>query len=131
LKPKQPDDDREAGVLIQVLNTRRFAMPKYLIQASYTAEGVQGLLKDGGSKRKAAAEQAIKGLGGRLEVFYFAFGDTDVFAIADAPDNMSAAAVSLAVTASGAVHAKTTVLMTPEEMDQATKRSVSYRPPGK
>src|SRR5437667_6936371 len=55
-------------------------MPKYLIQASYTAEGVQGLLKDGGSKRKAAAEQAIKGLGGRLEVFYFAFGDTDVFA---------------------------------------------------
>jgi len=70
-------------------------MPKYLIQASYTAEGVQGLLKDGGSKRRAAAEQAIKGLGGRLEAFYFAFGDTDVFAIADAPDNMSAAAVSL------------------------------------
>ena len=106
-------------------------MPKYLIQASYTAEGVKGLLKDGGSKRRAAAEQAIKGLGGRLEAFYFAFGDTDVFAIADAPDNMSAAAVSLAVTAAGAVRAKTTVLMTPEEMDQATKKSVSYRPPGK
>ena len=62
-------------------------MPKYLIQASYTADGVQGLLKDGGLKRRAAAEQAIKGLGGRLEAFYFAFGDTDVFAIADAPDN--------------------------------------------
>ena len=106
-------------------------MPKYLIQASYTAEGVQGLLKDGGSKRRAAAEQAIKGLGGRLEAFYFAFGDTDVFAIADAPDNMSAAAVSLVVTASGAVHARTTVLMTPEEMDQATQKSVSYRPPRK
>ena len=106
-------------------------MPKYLIQASYLAEGVQGLLKDGGSKRRAAAEQAIKGLGGALEAFYFAFGDTDVFAIADAPDNMSAAAVSLAVSASGAVHTKTTVLLTPEEMDQATKKSVSYRPPGR
>ena len=106
-------------------------MPKYLLHASYTAEGVQGLLKDGGSKRRAAAEQAIKGLGGRLEGFYFAFGDTDVFAIADAPDNISAAAVSLAVTASGLVRTKMTVLMTPEEMDQATKKSVSYRPPGK
>ena len=106
-------------------------MPKYLIQASYTAEGVRGLLKDGGSKRRAAAEQAIKSLGGRLEAFFFAFGDTDVFAIADAPDNMSAAAVSLVVTASGAVHARTTVLMTPEEMDQATQKSVSYRPPGR
>lgn len=106
-------------------------MPKYLIQASYTRDGVQGLLKDGGSKRKAAAEQAIKGLGGTLEVFYFAFGDTDVFAIADAPDNLSVAAISLAVSASGAVQTKTTVLMTPEEMDQATKKSVSYRPPGR
>ena len=105
-------------------------MPKYLIQASYSAEGVKGLLKDGGSKRRAAAEAAIKGLGGKLEAFYFAFGDTDVFALADAPDNISAAAVSLAVSASGAVHAKITVLLTPEEMDEATKKSVSYRPPG-
>lgn len=106
-------------------------MPKYLIQASYTADGVKGLLKDGGSKRRAAAEGAIKGLGGKLESFYFAFGDTDVFAIADAPDNISAAAVSLAVSASGLVHARTTALLTPEEMDQATKKSVSYRPPEK
>ena len=106
-------------------------MAKYLVQASYTTDGVQGLLKDGGSKRRAAAEQAIKGLGGTLEAFYYAFGDTDVFAIADAPDNQSAAAVSLAVTASGALRAKITVLMTPEEMDQATKKSVSYRPPGR
>lgn len=105
-------------------------MPKYLVQASYSAEGVKGLLKDGGSKRRAAAEAAIKGLGGKLEAFYFAFGDTDVFALADAPDNISAAAVSLAVSASGAVHAKITVLLTPEEMDEATKKSVSYRPPG-
>lgn len=105
-------------------------MPKYLIQASYTAEGVKGLLKDGGSKRRAAAAEAVKGLGGSLEAFYYAFGDTDVFAIADAPDNISAAAVSLAVTASGAVQAKTTVLLTPEEMDQVVKKTVNYRPPG-
>jgi uncharacterized protein with GYD domain len=106
-------------------------MPKYLIQASYTVDGIQGLLKDGGSKRKAAAEQAIKGLGGRIEAFYFAFGDADAVVIADAADNQSAAAASLAVTASGAVRTKITVLLTPEEMDQATKKSVSYRPPGR
>ena len=106
-------------------------MPRYLLQASYTTEGIRGLLKDGGSKRRAAAEQAIKSLGGRLEVFYFAFGDTDAFVIAEAPDNISAAAVALAIGASGAVHAKTTVLLTPEEMDQATKKTVSYSPPGR
>jgi uncharacterized protein with GYD domain len=106
-------------------------MPKYLIQASYTVDGIQGLLKDGGSKRRAAAEQAINGLGGSIEAFYFAFGDADGVVIVDAPDNQSAAAVSLAVTASGAVRTKITVLMTPEEMDQATKKSVSYRPPGR
>ena len=71
-----------------------------------------------------------QGLGGTLEAFYFAFGDTDVFALADAPDNITAAAVSLAVSASGAVHTKITALLTPEEVDQATKKSVSYRPPG-
>jgi uncharacterized protein with GYD domain len=106
-------------------------MPKYLIQASYTAEGIRGLMKDGGSKRRAAAEAAVKGVGGKLEVFYFAFGETDVYAIADVPDNASAAAISLAVTGSGAVNARTTVLMTPEEMDQATKKTISYGPPGR
>ena len=106
-------------------------MPKYMIQASYTAEGVRGLMKDGGSKRRAAAESAVKGVGGKLESFYFAFGDTDVYAIADVPDNASAAAVSLAVTGSGAVNAKTIVLMTPEEMDQATKKTINYGPPGR
>jgi uncharacterized protein with GYD domain len=106
-------------------------MAKYLFQASYTQDGIKGLLKDGGSQRRAAAEAAIKGVGGKLEAFYFAFGDTDAFAIAEAPDNVSAAAVSLAVCASGAVHAKTTVLMTPEEMDAATQKTVSYRAPGR
>ena len=105
-------------------------MPKYLFQASYTVEGVKGLLKDGGTGRRAAIEQTIKGLGGKLEAVYFAFGQDDVFVIVDAPDNMSVAAVSLAVTASGAANVRTTVLLTPEEMDQATKKTVSYRPPG-
>lgn len=105
-------------------------MPKYLVEASYTVEGTKGLLKDGGSKRRAAAEAAIKSLGGKLEAFHFAFGATDVFAIVEMPDNVSAAAVSLAITASGAVTLRTTVLLTPEEMDQATKKTVSYRPPG-
>ena len=106
-------------------------MPKYLYQASYTAEGTKGLLKDGGTKRRAAVEEMAKAVGGKLEAFYYAFGGSDVFVIVDAPDNASAAAVSLAVNASGAVQLKTTVLFTPEEMDQATKKSVSYRPPGK
>ncbi len=105
-------------------------MPKYLFQASYTVDGVKGLPKDGGSKRRTAIEETIKGLGGKLEAVYFAFGEDDVFVIVDAPDNVSVAAVSLVVTASGAGHVKTTVLLTPEEMDQASKKTIKYRPPG-
>jgi uncharacterized protein with GYD domain len=81
-------------------------MPKYLLQVSYTAEGAKGVLKDGSSKRRAAAEQAAKTAGARIEEFYFAFGDTDSFVIADAPDHAAMAAVSLAVAASGAAHIK-------------------------
>jgi uncharacterized protein with GYD domain len=88
-------------------------------------------MKDGGSKRRAAAESAVKGVGGKLEAFYFALGETDVYAVADVPDNASAAAISLAVSGSGAVNARTTVLMTPEEMDQATKKTINYAPPGR
>jgi uncharacterized protein with GYD domain len=106
-------------------------MPKYLVQASYTTAGAQGLLKEGGTKRRAAVEALMKGLGGKVEAFYFAFGDADAFVIVDGPDNVTAAAVSLAVNASGAVSTKTTVLLTPEEIDQAAKKSVNYRPPGK
>ena len=105
-------------------------MPKYLLQASYTVEGTKGLLKDGGSKRRAVVEELLKGLGGRLEAFYFAFGKTDVYAIIDAPDSATVAGASLAINATGAVSVKTTVLMTPEEMDQATKKNVSYKAPG-
>ena len=105
-------------------------MAKYLIEASYTSEGAKGLLKDGGSKRRAAAEQAIKTAGGKLEAFYFAFGNRDAFVIVDAPDHATIVATSLAINASGAVRTRTTVLLTPEEIDQATKKSVKYTAPG-
>ena len=105
-------------------------MPKYLIQASYTQQGVQGLLKEGGSSRRAHIEQVLKGLGGKLEAFYYAFGDSDVYVIVDVPDQTTATAVSLTVGASGSVSLKTTVLIEPEEVDAASKKSVSYRPPG-
>ena len=105
-------------------------MAKYLITASYTAEGAKGLLKDGGTKRRQAAEQAIKSSGGKLEAFYFAFGDSDAFVIIDAPDHATVAATSVAINASGAVRTKTVVLLTPEEIDQAVKKGISYRAPG-
>ena len=105
-------------------------MPRYLAHASYTVEGLKGLLKDGGTKRREVIEQLAKGLGGKLEAFYYAFGDDDVFAILDFPDNVSAMAVSMAISASGGATVKTTVLITPEEVDQATKKTVDYRPPG-
>jgi uncharacterized protein with GYD domain len=105
-------------------------MAKYLLTASYTAEGAKGLLKDGGSARRAAAEQAIKSTGGKLEAFYFAFGEHDAYVIIDAPDNASIVAASLAINASGAVKTKTTVLLTPEDIDQATKKGVTYKAPG-
>ena len=106
-------------------------MAKYLLQVSYTAEGAKGVLKDGGTKRRAAAQAVVKSLGGKLETFYFAFGDTDVFAIVDFPDAASAAAASLAVAASGAVTSKLTVLLTPDEIDASAKKSPKYVPPGR
>ena len=105
-------------------------MPKYLVQASYVGEGLQGLLKEGGSSRKKTVETVIKGMGGTLESFYYAFGEYDVLGIAEMPDNVTAAAFSLAINASGTIQARTTVLMTPEEVDQAVKKTVNFRPPG-
>lgn len=105
-------------------------MAKYLLQSSYTGEGLKGLLQEGGSGRRAAAEQAVASLGGKLEAFYFAFGEPDVFIIVDLPDSVSAIALSLAVNAAGAANVKTTVLITPEEMDQGTRKNVTYRRPG-
>jgi uncharacterized protein with GYD domain len=105
-------------------------MPKYLLKVSYTADGAKGLLKDGGSKRRAAAQAMVESLGGRLEAFYFAFGACDVFAVADLPDAATAAAGSIALSASGAVTSEVTVLLTAEEVDAAARKTPRYTPPG-
>jgi uncharacterized protein with GYD domain len=105
-------------------------MPKYLLEVKYTLEGVQGVVAKGGSARKAAAQAAAKSVGGKLEGFYFAFGDTDVVTIADLPDNTAAAGLALAVTAGGGASVRTVVLLTPDEIDAATQKSVKYSPPG-
>lgn len=106
-------------------------MPKYMFQANYVNEGAKGLLKEGGSIRRAAVEKAAQSLGGKLDAFYFAFGDVDAYVIVDLPDNAAAAAMALAVNSSGTAATKTIVLMTPEELDIAVKKTPSYRPPGK
>jgi uncharacterized protein with GYD domain len=105
-------------------------MPKFLVTASYTAEGAKGVLKDGGTKRRQAAEAAVKSAGGKLDGFYFAFGENDAYLIVDAPDHATVAAVALTVNASGAVRTNTTVLMTPDEIDQAAKKNTTYKAPG-
>jgi uncharacterized protein with GYD domain len=104
-------------------------MAKYMLKASYTVEGTKGLMKSGGSARRAAVKKTIEGIGGKLECFYYMFGDADAFAIVDVPDVVSIAAVSLAINASAGAHVSTTVLLTPEEIDAAAKKSVSYQPP--
>ena len=105
-------------------------MSKYLIQASYNADGAKGLLKEGGSARKAAVQKVVESLGGTLEAFYFAYGDVDAYVIVDMPEETAGLAVSLAVNASGAVRATTIPLIAPEAIDAAAKRSVTYRAPG-
>ena len=105
-------------------------MAKYLIKASYTAEGVKGLAKEGGSSRRALVQKMVEGLGGKLETFYFSYGESDVVLICDLPDAASAIAISLAVNAAGAVHASTTPLISVDELDAARKKSVGYRAPG-
>jgi uncharacterized protein with GYD domain len=105
-------------------------MPKFLFEASYTQDGVKGVQSAGGSSRRDAIASMTEGLGGKLEAFYFAFGDTDAYVIVDVPDTEVATAVALAVNASGGATVKTVVLLTAEEVDAAAQRSVDYRPPG-
>ena len=105
-------------------------MAKYLIEARYVGEGIKGLLKEGGSSRRQAVDKLLASVGGKVESFYFGFGDVDAYVVVDVPDNMTAAAIALTVGASGSVQVKTTVLMTPEEVDAATKKSPVYRAPG-
>jgi len=106
-------------------------MAKYLFEARYTPEGAKGVAREGGSGRKAAIAKMAEGLGGKLEAFYFAFGDVDAYVVVDVPDNITAAAAALAVNQGGAASVKTVVLISPEDMDKAGKKAVDYRAPGK
>lgn len=105
-------------------------MPKYLYHAKYQGDGITGLLREGGSSRRTAVDKAVQSLGGRLESFYYAFGDSDAYLVVELPDNTTAAGFALTVNATGAASVTTTVLLAPEEMDQAIRKSPSYRAPG-
>ncbi len=106
-------------------------MAKFLVRANYIGEGIQGLLKDGGSGRQKAVEKLAASVGGKLESMYYAFGEHDLYAIMDMPDNISMASLSLKVNAAGLVAVNCVVLMTPEEIDEAVKKKSEYRGPGK
>ena len=106
-------------------------MPKYLFGARYSAEGVKGVLKEGGSKRREAVDQGVRSVGGKLECFYYAFGENDVVGVIEFPDQASAAAFSAATNSSGLVTVSLTPLITVEEIDAAAKKSPQYRPPGR
>jgi uncharacterized protein with GYD domain len=105
-------------------------MKKYLIKASYNANGTKGLIEDGGSRRKSEVQKMLTSMGGKLESFYYAFGEHDAYLIIELPDDITAAAVCLRVNSSGMVSISTTVLLSPEDIDKASKKSVSYRAPG-
>lgn len=105
-------------------------MPKYLISANYTAQGMEGVRTAGAKSRVDAVSTMLEAMGGRLESFHFAFGDTDVFAIAEVPDDEAAAAVAMTINSSGAVSVRTTKLLTIEQVDEALRRTVEYKPPG-
>jgi uncharacterized protein with GYD domain len=105
-------------------------MPKYMLEVTYTLDGVKGVVAKGGSARKAAASAAAKSVGGKVEGFYFAFGGTDVYCTVDMPDNEAAAALALTVSAGGGASVRTVVLLTTDEIDAATSKDVKYKPPG-
>ncbi len=105
-------------------------MSKFLFEASYTTDGIKGVQSAGGSSRRDAVAAVAESVGGKLESFYFAFGERDAYVVVELPDNESAAAVALTVNAAGGATVKTVVLLTPEEVDGAAKRSVDYKPPG-
>lgn len=105
-------------------------MPKYLLEVNYTLDGIRGVKSNGGSARVAAAKELIEGLGGTLESFYFAFGRTDVYAVADFPDTVSAAAAALSVSAGGGATVRTVALLSAAEIDDAIAKKTTYRPPG-
>jgi uncharacterized protein with GYD domain len=105
-------------------------MAKYLWHVNYTQEGAEGLLAEGGTGRREAVRQMLESVGGSLESFYYALGGDDLIVIGDLPDNISAAALSLKTAAGGAARSRTTVLLSPEDLDEASRRHVDYRTPG-
>jgi len=105
-------------------------MPKYLVIATYSAEGMKGMLREGGSERRRIIADMAKNLDGELESFFYAFGANDVYSIVDLPDNVTAAAMAANISAGGMVRCSVTVLLTPEEMDKAARTKMYYRPPG-
>jgi uncharacterized protein with GYD domain len=105
-------------------------MPKFLFEAKYVGAGIEGLLKEGGSSRRAALDQLFMSLGGTVESFYYAFGEHDAILIGDLPDNATAAALALKINASAAAYCRTVVLMTMQEIDEAVGKTAMYRPPG-
>ncbi|MDQ1595073.1 MAG: hypothetical protein QOH40_1629 [Arthrobacter pascens] len=105
-------------------------MTKYLFEANYVGEGIKGLMREGGTKRRDAVVDALNSVGGSLESFYFAFGDTDVLGVFDIPDQADAAALSLMINSTGNVNVRLKPLMTPEDIDEASKKTPKYRAPG-
>jgi uncharacterized protein with GYD domain len=105
-------------------------MPKYLVKASYSADGTRGLVKEGGTKRRAVIQKLAETVGGKVDAFYFAWGDDDAYVLLDLPNAATALSLSLAVNGSGAVRASVVPLITPEEMDAACKVAVAYKAPG-
>src|SRR5262245_16351798 len=106
-------------------------MPKYLLKVSYSGEGLAGVMKDGGSARRAAADAIAKQVGGAVETFHFAFGDDDAFVICDLPDNKAAAPLAMTVSAPGRASITTIPLLTVEEVDDiAAGKQLAYSPPG-
>jgi uncharacterized protein with GYD domain len=106
-------------------------MAKFLIEARYGPEGAKGIAAAGGTARRDAIAALFESAGGRLEAFYFALGETDAYVFGDLPDNETATALALAVNSVGAVSIRTTVLLTPEQVDTAARASIDYRPPGR
>ena len=105
-------------------------MTKYLFEANYVGEGIKGLMREGGTKRRDALVEALKSVGGSLDSFYFAFGETDVLGVFDVPEQAGAAALSLMINSSGSVNVQLKPLMTPEDLDEAVQKTPSYRAPG-
>jgi uncharacterized protein with GYD domain len=118
------------GSSIVARGRKGVTVPKYLLEVNYTLEGIKGVKSKGGTARMAAAKELVEGLGGKLESFYFAFGKTDVYAVADFPDSVSAAAAALTVSAGGGATVRTVVLLTADEADAAAAKQTTYRPPG-